>query len=60
MNYNLYTTTLILAKNTRISRKEICSHLKVTERWLYKFLSGEIKNPGVHNVQSLHDFLIKK
>lgn len=59
MNKDLYNRTIELAKSTKLSPKDICASLKVTERWFYKFISGEIKNPGVHNVQSLHDLLIK-
>jgi hypothetical protein len=57
MNTDLYNRTIELAKSTTLSPKDICASLKVTERWFYKFMSGEIKNPGVHNVQSLHDLL---
>jgi hypothetical protein len=58
MNTDLYNLTIELAKSTTLSPKDICASLKVTERWFYKFISGEIKNPGVHNVQALHDLLI--
>lgn len=58
MNTDLYNRTIELAKTTQLSPKDICASLKVTERWFYKFISGEIKNPGVHNVQALHDLLI--
>lgn len=58
MNKDLYNQTIDLAKSTKLSPKDICASLKVTERWFYKFISGEIKNPGVHNVQQLHDLLI--
>jgi hypothetical protein len=25
--------------------------------WLYKFAQGDIENPGVNTIQSLHDYL---
>lgn len=31
----------------------------VEREWLYRFARGEIPNPGVKNIQSLHDCLKK-
>lgn len=59
MDKDLYTKTIQLAKTTKLSPKEICTNLKVTERWFYKFISGEIKNPGVIHVQNLFNLLIE-
>lgn len=59
MNKDLYTKTVELAKTTTLSPKEISTNLKLTERWFYKFISGEIKNPGVIHVQNLFNLLSK-
>jgi hypothetical protein len=32
---------------------------EVEREWLYRFARGEIPNPGVKNIQSLHDCLKK-
>ena len=57
MDFNLLEKTLDYAKRTKYSVKDICSAIHVTERWYYKLLSGEIKNPGVKHVQNLHNLL---
>ena len=57
MDFNLLEKTLDYARQTKCSVKDICSAIHVTERWYYKFLSGEIKNPGVKHVQNLHNLL---
>lgn len=59
MDKDLYTKTIELAKTTTLSPKEICTNLRVTERWFYKFISGEIKNPGVIHVQNLFNLLVE-
>lgn len=58
MDKDLYTQTVELAKTTKLTPKEICINLQVTERWFYKFISGEIKNPGVIHVQNLFNLLV--
>ncbi len=32
---------------------------EIGREWLYKFAAGDIGNPGVNTVQSLHDCLAK-
>lgn len=59
MNNSLLKEAIELAKNTQIPAKEICAQLNVSERWLYKVISGEIKNPGVNTIQHLHNLLTK-
>ena len=51
--------TLELARRSRRPVTEICRDAGLQPRWYYLLLSGEIKDPGVHKVQSLHDALIR-
>jgi hypothetical protein len=54
MDKDLLTKTLELAKSTRIPPKTLCADIGVTERWYYKLIRGDIKNPGVIHVQNLY------
>ena len=57
MKLNLLKDTLELAKHTQLTPDEIGERLNVTARWYYKFINGEIKNPGVIHVQNLFNLL---
>lgn len=48
---------LAMAKSRRISVKEMCDGAKVSTRWWYLMMTGEMKDPSVHKVQALHDWL---
>lgn len=54
---NLLDETLALARTSDRSVAEICKAARVTDRWYYMFLAGEIKDPSVRRVQRVYDFL---
>lgn len=55
---DLLKKTLELVEISSFSAREIYEGAGVKKRWFHKFLSGEIKNPGVIFVQRVHDFLV--
>jgi len=53
----LFEQTLGLMEQSTIPIASLCRELKVTERWYYKLLAGDIKDPSVNRIQRLHDYL---
>lgn len=53
----LYARTMRLIEQTKFNEREMCAALGVTTRWLGYLKAGEIKDPGVHKVQAVHDYL---
>lgn len=61
---SLLESTLGLLRETQnrgVSLREIASSSDgdVEREWLYRLARGEIENPGVKSIQSLHDCLQK-
>ncbi len=54
---NLLDKTKVLLSVSKEPRREIAKNADVGFEWLRKFQAGEIDNPGVVNVQKLHDYL---
>lgn len=54
---DLYTNTLNLARELRLSPSIVSREAKVGLRWYHKFLNEDWKDPGVKRVQRLHDYL---
>lgn len=53
----LVTETIRLAKKTDLPIREICKRAEVGERWFYKFINGEIQEPGANRVGRVHKVL---
>jgi hypothetical protein len=53
----LLEKTLELARSSKVPVTQTCRAAKLTTRWYYKLLSGEIPDPGVRRIQRLHDYL---
>ena len=54
----LLDKTLALLKNCDLPLKRISDMSDVEYEWLKRLARGEIPNPGVKSIQTLHDFLI--
>ncbi|MCU7917093.1 MAG: hypothetical protein KZQ95_01890 [Candidatus Thiodiazotropha sp. (ex Epidulcina cf. delphinae)] len=49
-----------LLMETDVPIKKICKDAGLSTRWYYRFISGDIKDPGVQRIQRLHDYLKSK
>ena len=56
--YNLYEETMVMLHECRRPIAKIARDIHMTNKWLEKVKKGQIKNPGVHSTQKLHDYLI--
>lgn len=54
----LLDKTLALLENCDLPLKQISDMSDVQYEWLKRLKRGEIPNPGVKNIQTLHDFLL--
>ena len=54
---NLHDETLSLLKADTRSRERIAQEAGLTYSWISKFATGQVKNPGIHKIQTLNDFL---
>ena len=54
---DLFETTKQLLAEASEPRHLISKHSGVGYEWLAKFAQGRMKDPGVHKVQKLHDYL---
>lgn len=52
--------TIDLLENCDLGLPEIANMSGVQYEWLKRFRRGEIPNPGVKNIQLLHDFLAQR
>lgn len=48
------------AKARGITHKEMCDGIGVTVRWWMMVLSSDLKDPSVHKIQALHDWLERR
>ena len=55
MNLLDETKHLMATRNVNVS--EMCRELKIALRWYYSVLDGTIPNPGIKNLQAVHDYL---
>ena len=53
------TKELFLTRPANLSKKTIAENVGVSVRWLERFASGDIENPGVVTVETLKDYLSK-
>ena len=56
---NLYRETLKLVKRSDLKPEEIAKKSRVKVRWFYDFINKKVKEPGVHKVQRIFDYLSK-
>jgi len=57
---NLWNDTLELIARARarhITVKAMCDAAGVSTRWWYQMMTGTMKDPSVHKVQKMHDWL---
>lgn len=52
--------TIDLLENCDLGLPEISNMSGLGYEWLKRFKRGEIPNPGVRNIQQLHDFLVQQ
>ena len=57
MNEPLLQKTLALLEETDRSKNQICAATGLKLRWLYDLQNGNIPEPGVNKIQTLHDYL---
>ena len=38
------------------SVRELCQETGISVRWYYKFMAGEIKDPGIRRIQRISDY----
>ena len=55
---NLHEETKMLAVKPSVPVSRICTDLGIHKTWWYKWINGEIPNPGVERIQEIHDYLI--
>jgi hypothetical protein len=51
------TQVLLKRAHARDSLREIADAGSVPYDWLKRFANGDIPNPGIKNLQALHDYL---
>lgn len=56
----LYARTLQLARTAprHVKQKHMAKAVGKSEVWISEFINEKARNPSVHDVQALHDFLI--
>lgn len=52
--------TKTLIRNDSRSIAQLAEETDISKEWLYKFIAGEIKEPGFNRIVDLHAFLKKK
>jgi len=56
---NWYKDTLKLLKKSKVSMETIAKDTGIKLRWLYYFRNEQLGDPGIHKVQTIHDYLTK-
>jgi hypothetical protein len=57
---NLYEKTDLLLSMRTETVEQIAREVGLHPMWLRKFKSKQIKEPGVHKTQKLHDWLVSQ
>lgn len=58
MNNDLLTTTIDLAKKSRVPVHLLCKEIGVSVRWYHKLIAGKFSDPGVRKIERMHKFLL--
>lgn len=58
--YDFKKETISALANCRTPYGKIGEGVGVSRSWLHKILNGEIENPGIRDLQKLHDWLLEQ
>ena len=58
--YDFKKETIRALEKCRTPYGKIGKAVGVSRSWLHKILNGEIENPGIRDLQRLHDWLLEQ